>query len=183
MSQFVIYITLEKYLAEWASNSLGSPIVFPAQSNENAIIRTFLQKLPKGEIPIMNDGSLTAIVIPDSKAKPAREYNYIGERGQKAIRESIKDLFRRNLWADLGGISESGVGINSLISAWCEMHGIDVDRIETVRQAFYRMRDAYTKKGINLRNFSREKSRQDEPFSLNANKPEQLRTNMHNSEI
>ncbi|MEG2599642.1 MAG: hypothetical protein RSA66_09235 [Muribaculaceae bacterium] len=180
MSQFVIYITLEKYLAEWAHHSLGSPIVFPAQSNENAIIRTFIQKLPKGTIPIMNDGNMTAISIPDSKAKPAREYNYIGVRGQKAIRECIKDLFKRNLWNEIGCLSDSGVGVNALICAWCEMHGIDIDRMETVRQAFYRMREAYTKKGINLRNFSREKSRQEEHNLYKPHKPAQTCTNTNN---
>lgn len=158
MSQFVIYISLEKYLSQWAINHFGNPIVFPPQSNENAVIRTFITKLPPGEVPEVNDGSLTAIAIPDSKAKPPQYYNYMGERGKMAVREALKDLFLRSLWADLSPIENSPIRLNSRISAWCEMHGIDLERVETVRQCYYRIRDAYAKTGVNLRNCSRKKS-------------------------
>ena len=38
------------------------------------------------------------------------------------------------------------------------MHGIGLDRVETVRQRYYRIREAYTKRGINLQNYERRKS-------------------------
>lgn len=152
MSNFVIYIPLEKYLHEWVTTHLGDPVVFPPKSNENAVIRTFLQKLPAGETPELNNGSMTAIAIPSSKAKPPAEgYTKISPHGKEAIRECIKDLFRRHLWNDINPIINANVGVNTLIAAWCEMNGISIDRVETVRQCYYRMRDAYTKKGINLR--------------------------------
>lgn len=156
MSCFVIYIPLEKYLHEWATTHLGDPVVFPSKSNENAIIRTFLQKLPDGEAPELNDGTMTAIAIPDSKAKPPAEgWVKLTPKGKEAIREIIKDLFRRHLWNDINPIINGNVGVNTLIAAWCEINGINIDRVETVRQCYYRMRDAYTKKGINLRNSSK----------------------------
>ena len=158
MSQFVIYIKLEKYLAEWLTHSLGNPVVFPTGSNENAVIRAFIQKLPEDKMPEVAIEGATAICIPDSKAKPPSSYNYMGVKGKKAVHEAIMDLFIQNLWNDLRRIENSGVGVNTRIAAWCEMHGISIDRVETVRQKYYRIRDAYTKKGINLQSSTREKS-------------------------
>ncbi len=158
MSQFVIYIKLEKYLAEWLTHSLGCPVRFPAGSNENAVIRTFLQRLPPDTLPLMDSPEATPIFIPDSKSKPADSYNYMAPRGLKAVHEAIMDLFIRNLWSDLRPIENSRIGVNTRIAAWCEMHGIGLDRVETVRQKYYRIRDAYTRRGINLQNSSRRSS-------------------------
>ena len=158
MSQFVIYVRFEKYLAEWLTHSLGDPVVFPSCSNENAVIRAFIDKAPDGEpVQQKQDGEI-AIAIPDSKAKPPETYHYMSASGKKAIREAVLDLFTRNLWNDLRSLENSPIGVNTRIAAWCEMHGIGIDSVETVRQRFYRIRDAYTKQGINLRNFSRKKS-------------------------
>lgn len=158
MSNFVIYVKLEKYLSEWLTHSLGNPVVFPSGSNENAVIRCFIQRTPKGMKPAAPAADETAIAIPESKAKPPSAFNYMGEKGKKAVREAVLDLFTRNLWNDLKGLESSPVGVNTRIAAWCEMHGIGLDRVDTVRQRYYRIRDAYTNKGINLRNFSRKKS-------------------------
>ena len=38
MSNIVIYLKLETYLKQWLIHSFGSPVRFPAKSNENAII-------------------------------------------------------------------------------------------------------------------------------------------------
>ena len=158
MSQFVLYIKLEKYLSEWLTHSLGDPVVFPPGSNENAVIRAFIQKVPKGKTPQAAQPGDTAICIPDSKAKPPESYNYMEESGKRAVREAILDLFIRNLWNDLRCLEDTNIGVNTRIAAWCEMHGISLDRVETVRQRYYRVRDYYTRKGINLRNFSRKRS-------------------------
>ena len=42
MKDFVFYIKLEHYLAQWLTHSLGNPVRFPAQSNEISVIRRFL---------------------------------------------------------------------------------------------------------------------------------------------
>lgn len=160
MSKFCIYLHLETYLAEWLTHNLGSPVAFPPSSNENAVIRAFIQKLPPGELPEMDDGNSVAILIPDSVAKPPETYHYMGARGKKAVREAIKDLFVRALWADISALEKSAVGLNSLIAAWCEKNGIGIDRINTVRQAYYRIRDAYARKKINLRKSSRPRAPQ-----------------------
>lgn len=162
MSQFVIYIKLEKYISEWLTHSLGYPVRFPNGSNENAVIRAFIQQTPKGETPETAAEGMTPIYIPDSKAKPPEGYNYMTDSGKKAVREAIIDLFTRNLWNELRPIdSIKGVGVNTRIAAWCEMHGIGLDRVETVRQKYYRIREAYKKRGINLQNFTRNNSDKD----------------------
>lgn len=149
MSNMVFYLKLEPYLHQWLTFSLGNPVVFPPGSNENAVIRRFLTKLPRDKEPDIYQSGMTAVCIPDSKAKPPKIYNYLGPHAKQAIRGIIEDLFRQNLWFELRDVTLSG-GINRHIIAWCEMHGIDDQYCETVRQKFYRMRQAYNEKGIFL---------------------------------
>lgn len=155
MSKFVFYIKLEKFLAEWLVNALGDPVAFPPYSNENAVIRTFISKLPPGTEPQTAGEGLVAVRIPDSASKPPETYNHMGRRGQAAVREAVRDLFIRSLWNDLRQLEDSPVGINSLIAAWCESHGIALDRHETVRQWYYRARRKYAQQNINLKKSSR----------------------------
>lgn len=83
MSQFVIYIKLEKYLSEWLTHTLGCPVRFPNGSNENAVIRAFILQTPEGEKPETAAEGMTPIYIPDSKAKPPESYNYMTEAARK----------------------------------------------------------------------------------------------------
>ena len=157
MSAFVIYINLPRYLGEWARHKFGDQVVFPRASPQNAIIRAYTSKLPKGAVPDAAAPGLTAVAIPDSVAKPPEVYNYMGERGKAAVAESIKDLFLRELWADMTPLRESAVGLTSLIAAWCEANGISIDNVEAVRQCYYRIRKEFARSDINLRNFTRKK--------------------------
>lgn len=149
MSRFVIYLRLEKHLSQFLRNSLGNPVEFPVNSNENAVIRTFIQKLPPGRIPDIPQDTDTAIYIPNSKAKPAEYYNYFGPKAKNVLIGCIRDLFRRSLWEELSQMPMED-GISGKIEAWCEMHGIDIECADTIRQQYYRMRDSYNKKGIFL---------------------------------
>lgn len=157
MSQFVIYVHLPKYLSEWLVSKLGCPVVFPASSPQNAVIRAFLQRPPAGYLPERADDSLTSIAIPDSVSKPPEQYHYISQKGKEAVAEACKDLFIRALWYDMTPLASSPVGINKLITAWCEANGIDIDRAETVRQCYYRIRKDYSRRGVNLKNSTRKK--------------------------
>ena len=171
MSDFVFYIKLEKYLSQWLTHSLGHPVRFPAQSNENSVIRRFLQKLPDGKQPeLMFEGAI-AIIIPDSKAKDPETFNYLGPRAKEAIIEAIEDLFRRNMWMELGELSDTSVGLNKMIAAWCEMHGIDDDYVETVRQKYYRIRNAYNKKGVFLNSLTRKREDKQSFFEQHRTTP------------
>ena len=96
-----------------------------------------------------------AIQLPDSKAKPVKEFNYLGPRARRAVKEMVSDLFKMDLWASLKDIADRSCKLSSLISAWCEQHGIGIDYEDTVRQCFYRMRDQHAKKGVNLNSTTR----------------------------
>lgn len=96
-----------------------------------------------------------AIHLPDSKAKPVKEYCYLGPRARRAVKEMVTDLFKIDLWASLKDIADRSCRLSSLISAWCEQHGIGIDYEDTVRQCFYRMRDQHVKKGLNLNSTTR----------------------------
>lgn len=149
MSKFVIYLKLEKHLKQFLENSLGAPVQFPINSNENAVIRTYIQRLPPNRVPDVPTDEDTAIYIPDSKAKPSEYYNYFGPKAKNVLIACIRDMFKRSLWAELSQMPMDE-GIATKIIAWCEMHGIDTEYADTVRQQYYRMRDAYNKKGIFL---------------------------------
>lgn len=96
-----------------------------------------------------------AIELPDSKAKPVREYCYLGPRARRAVKEMITDLFKMNLWASLKDIADRTCKLSYLISAWCEQHNIDIDHEDTVRQCFYRMREQHAKRGVVLNTSTR----------------------------
>ena len=157
MSDFVIYVKLPKYLHEWVTNRLGDPVVFPYRAPQNCVIRTYTQKLPPGMRPETAAEGLTAVSIPDSIAKPPEVYNHVAKRGKEAVAESIKDLFLRELWSDITPMVKSNLGLNRLIGAWCELHGISDGNVEAVRQCYYRIRKSYGEVGINLKDFTRPK--------------------------
>lgn len=151
MSNFVIYLDLPVHLSQWLTHSLGCPVRFPSKSAENAVITRFIQRLPAGAHPDVAADGLTPVCIPDSKAKDPAYYNYMGPYGKEALVQSIRELFRISLWNELGRVLvEDTNGVNAQVYAWCEMHGIDIDHMEPVRQMFFRMRRAYTKSGIIL---------------------------------
>lgn len=150
MSQFCLYIKLQPFVSQFLTHSLGNPITFPSQSVENSTIHIFIDRLPNGKKPDTADEGLTAVRIPDSKTKPAATYNYMSPRGKDAIVQCCELLFNRNLWVELGDMSAIGCKTMTAIYAWCEKHGIDVEYAYTIRQRWYRLRDSYTKKGIDL---------------------------------
>lgn len=154
MSQFVTYIRLEPFVKQWLVHSYGEPVRFPPQGVENATIRRFTQKQPSGVSPIdvlgAADGD-TPVCIPDSKAKDPAVYNYLGPSGRRAVQECVEDMFKLNLWTELNDLSDVGCTVMTAIYSWCEMHGISLDYADTIRQRYYRLRDGYLKRGVDLR--------------------------------
>lgn len=151
MSNFVIYLRLEPFVKQWLVHHYGEPVSFPPQSVENSTIRLFLQKLPEGKVPEIKKEEEIAICIPESKQKPVEYYNYLGKHAKEALIECIEDNFKRNMWSELNDLHDCGCTVQKAIDAWCEMHGISIDFDDTIRQRYYRARDAYLKHGIDLR--------------------------------
>jgi hypothetical protein len=155
MSKFLIYLHVEPYIRQWLIHSFGNPVEFPASSNENAVIRRFTQKQPASLKPQKPSEDDVAICIPACKYKNPETYNYLSLQAKKALEESIIDLFRINMWNDLGDLADTSCKKMSAFRAWCTMHGIDVEYAETVRMKWYRMRKSYQTKGVNLFNHKR----------------------------
>ena len=155
MSKFLIYLHVEPYIRQWLIHSFVNPVESPASSNENAVIRRFTQKQPASLKPQKPSEDDVAICIPACKYKNPETYNYLSLQAKKALEESISDLFRINMWNDLGDLADTSCKKMSAFRAWCTMHGIDVEYAETVRMKWYRMRKSYQTKGVNLFNHKR----------------------------
>lgn len=97
MSKYLVYISFKPFIAQWLRHHFGDPVVFPAQSAENACIRHFLTRQP-GSLPLTRGDDDVAICIPDSKQKPVVTYNYLSGNARKAVAECIEDTFRLQLW-------------------------------------------------------------------------------------
>lgn len=154
MSKYLVYLTLKPFIAQWLRHHFGDPVVFPAQSAENACIRHFLTRQP-GSLPLPRGDDDVAICIPDSKQKPVVTYNYLSGNARKAVAECIEDTFRLQLWRDLADIELCQCTLLSAVRAWCEANGIDVEYDYTLKMRFQRMRNSYLKHGIDLRRRSR----------------------------
>lgn len=150
MSKFCVYIPLEPFVKQWLVNKYGEPVKFQSQSIENYTIQTFVIKKPANVEPDVADDRSVAVVIPDSIHKPAEYFNHLTPRGKEAVKQNIEYLFNQNLWTELGDMSSLGCKTMTAIYAWCEKHGISIDYSDTIRQRWYRIRNSYTKKGIDL---------------------------------
>lgn len=155
MSKFVVYVQVEPYLKQWLTHSFGDPVEFPSCSNENAVLRRFLAKRPVNNQPEQPGERDVAISIPYSKSKSPETYNFLNGHAKQALTESINDLFRINMWSDLGDLNDMSCKKMSAFRSRCEQQGIDIEYAETIRMKWYRMRKAYQEKGINLFNLKR----------------------------
>ncbi len=151
MSQFLIYVKLPVYEREWCEHHFGRPCRFPAQSNINAVIRHFLRQRPFGaEDPELGDDSMP-IVIPDSRSKRPKEYNWLSDSGRKAIADSINDLFSMHMWEQLTTPGTRGIGLSCLIHDWMDENHISEEQYNNLRQKFLRIKDSYRQSsGINV---------------------------------
>lgn len=155
MSKYLIYVPLEPFQAQWLTHSFGNPVQFPDCSVENATIRRLITKRPKDQQPELKGEKDVAIYIPSSKAKNPSVFNYLTKHGKQAIAECVDDLFRMNLWKELGDMTDTKCKRMTAIYAWCENHSIDLDYAETIRMRWYRMKVAYKRSGVDLMNVKR----------------------------
>ena len=158
MSDFNVYIKLKPFVQQFIQHDFGTPAVFPDKGPENSTIHHFVMRRPDDKAPDVEEDGLTAISIPDSCTKPARYYNYLTPRGKKAVAECCEYLFKRALWKELGDMSDIGCNMMTAIYAWCEQHGIAIDYADTIRQRWYRLRNAYIKNNIDLTEKNRHES-------------------------
>ena len=152
MSQILLYLKIEQYLAEWYKHELGGTEVLhlPRGSSESDILERFLASAPMdkrvGEVA-PEDANLI-IAIPSFRDKDPRYYNYLPPRARKALERNIYVRFRIEMWEELHKLEKAECMISDLIWAWMENHGISDDpkHWETIRQMYYRKRKAHKQK-------------------------------------
>ena len=132
MSQFVVYLKVKPFIAQWLAFHYGTPVRFPDQSAENACIRRFLTRQPGG-IPKMQGEGEVAVCIPDSKQKPVITYNHLGIHARAALVDCIEDTFRLQLWHDLNGVEALRCPLLKAVRAWWENNGISIALLTSSR--------------------------------------------------
>ena len=157
MSKFVIYLMLKPFIAQWAVNHFGCPVEFPPQSVGNARIVAVLRKRPDNTPPETGAAGLTPVAIPYSKQKEPESWNYVTPSGKRFIAEYIEALFKDNLYKEFNEMCSEDSKLQTAAYTWCEMHGIDIDYADTIRQRFYRERERLLSCGVVLRKRSRMK--------------------------
>lgn len=159
MSNFVIYLKLQPFVAQWLHYHFGNPVKFHPQSVENSTILQFTRKLPDGQLPDVTTDGMTAVCIPDNEKKDPAIYNFLGKKGKEAVVDCIERTFKLMMWSELNDMSSVGCSILGAINAWCEMHGIDIEYDRTILMRYNRLRKSYEKKGIDLRRRTRNKDK------------------------
>lgn len=157
MSKFVIYVELKPFIAQWATNHFGNPIVFPPQSVGNARIVAVLRRRPEGTNPDLPAEGLIPICIPYSKQKDPESWNFVTPSGKRFVAEYIESIFQDNLYSEFKAMCGDGgkAKLQTAAYAWCEMHGISIDYADTIRQRFYRERERLLAYDVDLRKKNR----------------------------
>lgn len=161
MEQCTFRLNVEPAVKQFLLYHYGpEPIKFLPQSMENTIIRQHIAKRPHDAV---EDKEGVMVTVPYCSYKSPKVYNYMGTRGRSALRSCIEDNFKRCMWTELFKLLEKGVdrdgnrlSLLGAIERWCRSHGIDPNEHDlSIRQRFYRIRNAYASKGISMHKIER----------------------------
>ncbi|MBR5085431.1 MAG: hypothetical protein IKX31_00320 [Muribaculaceae bacterium] len=157
MSEFVIYLRLDPYLAQWLIHEHGgNPVEFPKNSTENDVLELGLTPKPILATDIGPGENHVPIVLPFFKKKDVRKNNYLPGKARRALVQCIRSRFVIALWNDLYKFGNIGKQKQDLIWAWMESHGIETNDTNwnTIAKIYLRKRDVYRRQ--QLRNQSKE---------------------------
>lgn len=151
MSQILLYLHLEPYLAEWFVHENGgtNPISLPRGSSESDLLERFLTTpVPGRPGEVAPDDANVVIALPTFRDKDPRYYNYLPPKARKTIERNIYVRFRCEMWQELHTLDNVDAPISDLIYSWMENHGISDDpkNWETIRQMYYRKRKTHRRK-------------------------------------
>lgn len=142
----LIYLPLDTYLRQWFVNDMGGhdPVILGKYSIEAKTLEIALQRQPHGTTPLPRQQGEVAIVIPEYRAKPPEIYHYLTAKGIKAMQDCIRKRFDVQLFRDLYHPQTFGGCQESLLDAWMDAHGIEVDdtNSRTVMKRFRLLRRA-----------------------------------------
>ncbi len=149
MSEVLIHLKLDNYLAQWLINESGGvPVVFKKHSVENDILYCNLKERPLfGRKDKPGDGKLP-IALPYFKDRDPRKYCFLSKPARLALAECIRSRFVLELWKDLHRFGNIGKRKQDLIWAWMDAHGIEMTETNwnTIAKIYKRKRDIYRKK-------------------------------------
>ena len=146
MSDLIIYLRLDPYLAQWLNHEHGGEVVvFPKNSMENDILELGLMKPPI--FPARNEPgeNKVPIGVPCFKNKNVRYNYYLSHKSRRALAHCIRSRFVVALWQDLYKFGYIGRRKQDLIWAWMETHGIEATdkNWNTIAKIYLRKRNVY----------------------------------------
>ena len=149
MSEVLIHLKLDNYLAQWLINESGGvPVVFKKHSVENDILYCNLKERPLfGRKDKPGEGKLP-IALPYFKDRDPRKYCFLSKPARLALTECIRSRFVLELWKDLHKFGNIGKRKQDLIWAWMDTHGIEATETNwnTIAKIYKRKRDIYRKR-------------------------------------
>lgn len=144
MSDFTVSIKCPPYLKQFYIKMTGGqhPVTLRKGSPESALVKVLLEIRPEGAPPDIPTGDDLAIFLPYSKAKDPRTHNWLSQKSKEAVLEFIRSHFDRKIWYDIGIIREFPRRLDSLIEAWMQVNGIEIDdtNYQAVLKRFRRMK-------------------------------------------
>ena len=149
MSEIIIYLKLDPYLAQWLAHEHGGNVVeFPKNSTENDILELGLMRPPYFASANEPGKDKVPIGVPWFKSKNVRFNNYLSARSRRALAQCIRTRFVVALWKDLYKFGYIGKRKQDLIWAWMDAHGIEMTETNwnTIAKIYKRKRDIYRKK-------------------------------------
>ena len=143
MSEIIIYLKLDPYLAQWLAHEHGGNVVeFP---KENDILELGLMRPPYFASANEPGKDKVPIGVPWFKSKNVRFNNYLSARSRRALAQCIRTRFVVALWKDLYKFGYIGKRKQDLIWAWMETHGIEATETNwnTIAKIYLRKRNVY----------------------------------------
>lgn len=164
---YTIFLSLEPYLAQWLAHQCGGfhPITLKRGSAECDILQLHLQLQPKDRDYIPQVKPLPGqveIVLPFFKHKDIRSYNFLPQKGQRALHECIRNRFLVALWKDIQTIGNITKRTDKTIEQWMIENGIEPDdrNWNTIAKILQRKRAVYCDNGrLSQRKSSKHKKR------------------------
>lgn len=126
MEEYIIYIKMPSYLAQWFIHEHGgSPVRLKKGSAESLILQLYLTKPPSDYVPKQQQPDEVAIIIPEFKLKDPASYFYLSKKAVALFVETVHKRFVVQLFNDIHSIECLGSRKDKLIEAWMETNGIE----------------------------------------------------------